>query len=44
MAKSPQTSYFFTYHMMPRHAKTEKFKRTVPQNEEPFWSENLSEY
>ena len=28
---------------MPRHAKAGKFKRSVSQNEEPFWTENLFE-
>ena len=28
---------------MPRHAKPEKFKRPLSQNQEPFWRENLYE-
>ena len=28
---------------MPRHAKAEKFKRPLSQNQEPFSSENLYE-
>ena len=28
---------------MPRHAKAQKFKCTLSQNQEPFWSENLYE-
>ena len=29
---------------MPYHAKAKKFKRGLPQNQEPIWSENLYGY